>query len=149
MSNHHFVTTRPQTTTCHRCNRLILHGIEEGLPYRVDPAPLTLTGELTAQLANRTTYRLLTGHVVRRTPENITAETPDNRPPVFAWHNCTNTNAETVSAEHIPETQRIITNKTTETATSAQDTDQRALLTLADVLGGHVIESPDDQQPPF
>lgn len=147
--NRYFVTTWPRTSTCHRCGRLVLDGVEEGLPYRIDPAPLTLPGELHAQLTGHRTYRLLANHIARRTTENITAETPTARPPVYASHQCQPLHPEHISTAHIPETQRLLTDKYLETATEDQDTDQQCLITLADVLAGRIIESPDDPMPPF
>lgn len=145
----HFVTTLPRRASCHRCAQLVLDGIEEGFPYRVDPVPLTLIGELTAQLAGRSIYRLIAGHVVRRTVENIMAETLDNRPPVFARHNCAPINTDAISIPHIAETQQLIADKDLEIATATQGAGQQCLITIADVLGGRIIASPDDQNPPF
>lgn len=145
----HFVTTWPRRTTCPRCRRVVLDGIEEGLPYRIDPVPLTLPGELHAQLTGNRTYWQLANHIVRRTTENITAETPGTRPPVYAWHQCQPPDLIHISAQHIPDTQRLITDKYLQTATPDQDTDQGCLITITDVLNGYVTESPDDQEVPF
>jgi hypothetical protein len=145
----HFVTTWPRRATCHHCGRLVLDGIAEGHPYRVDPAPLTLAGELAARLAGRLTYWLLAGHVTLRFPEAIAAETLSTRPPVFAAHDCSPLDPTAISLEHITTTNRLIVDKSMETATQQQDADHDALLTIADVLAGRVTESPDDEEPPF
>jgi hypothetical protein len=145
----HFVTTWPRRGRCPQCGRLVLDGIEEGLPYRVTPIPLTLHGELAARLAGAATYRLIAGTIVRRTPEDTAAETPGTRPPVYAWHRCASVDPHHISIAHIPATQRLITNRNMNTSTPERDTDQQRLITLVDVLNGHVTESPDDEAPPF
>lgn len=145
----HFVTTWPRKNHCHRCGRLTLDGLDEGLPYRIDPAPLTTEGELIARFTGNNTYRLLAAHIVARTIENITTETPTTRPPVYATHQCEPINPHHIVTEHIPNTQALITDKYLDTATPEQDTDQQALITITDVLNGKIIESPDDESPPF
>jgi hypothetical protein len=145
----HFVTTWPRKNTCPKCQRTVLDGIAEGFPYRVDPIPLDLTAEITAELAGRRTYWTTAGHIVCRTFDNITVETPDTRPPVFATHHCAPPDPHHIAINHIPVTQQLITDKYLEKATPEQDTDQQALITIADVLAGRVTESPDDQDPPF
>jgi len=149
--NRHFVTTWPRKTTCPQCQQLVIDGLEEGIPYRITPAPLTPTGELHAALTGRNTYRLLANHIVRRTPENITADTPQTRPVVYATHTCNPTNPAHISIDHITETQRFLTDKyiALEKATPEQDTTQQALITINDVLASRVIDSPDDELPPF
>lgn len=150
MADHrYFVTTWPRKTGCPKCGALILDGIEEGLPYRVDPAPLTLVGEILAETTGYRTYRFLAGHIVRRTFENITTETPDTRPPVFAWHRCQPITPEHISIPHIPVTQQLITDKYLDKSTPEQDNDQQALITISEVLAGRITSSPDDQEPPF
>lgn len=145
----YFVSTWPRRSTCPRCTRLVLDGLDDGQPYRIDPAPLTVAGELAARLTNRWTYRLVAGHLVLRWPETITAETPDTRPPVFAQHNCSPLDPAVISPQHITATNRLLADKGMETATKQQDTDQTALITISDVLAGRVTASPDDEEPPF
>lgn len=150
MSDHrYFVTTWPRRNTCPKCHRTVLDGISEGFPYRIDPIPLDLTAEIQAELGGRRTYWTTAGHITPRTFENITTETPTTRPPVYATHTCTPPDPHHIAIQHIPITQQLITDKYLEKATPEQDTDQQALITIADVLAGRVTESPDGEMPPF
>lgn len=84
----HFVTTRPRAEPCPRCGRLQWIGYAEGVPYRLDPAPLTAAAELAARLTRRASYRFTAGVMASRTPENINADSLRGRPIVFATHRC-------------------------------------------------------------
>lgn len=144
--NRCFITSAPRQGQCPHCKRLTLNGVEEGFPYTVDPTPLTLLGELHAQLAGDPTYRLLADRIVRRTPENITAETPATRPPVYAPHHCRPHDPTHICTHHTTATQRLIAKAA---FTEPPKNDQDCLISLADLVAGRIIQAPGDHTPPF
>jgi hypothetical protein len=83
--NQHLVTTLPSRSTCNRCRRPVLCGLDAGMPYSVDLVPMNVLGELTARLSERCTYRLRGGFVMYRGLSDIRAGTSD---PVIAAHAC-------------------------------------------------------------
>lgn len=83
----HFETTRPRGDRCPRCGRLRLTGLAEGIPYRVEPAPLNARAELLARVGGRVSYAICGGMLVWRTPERIRGDFR-GRPIVFADHRC-------------------------------------------------------------
>lgn len=83
----HFETTRPRGDRCPRCGRLRLTGLAEGIPYRIEPAPLNAHAELAARVSGRVSYAICGGMLVWRTPERIRGDI-HGRPIVFADHRC-------------------------------------------------------------
>jgi hypothetical protein len=45
-------------TTCDRCHQIVLAGIAEALPVRLDPTPLDQTSEVAALIAGRMTWQM-------------------------------------------------------------------------------------------
>jgi hypothetical protein len=45
-------------TTCHRCHHIVLAGIAEALPIRLDPNPLNQPAEVAALIAGRMTWQM-------------------------------------------------------------------------------------------
>jgi hypothetical protein len=144
----HFISTRPTCRPCANCHRLLLTGIDEGLPYRVDPAPLTALGELSARLTGRRSYALVASWLAHRTAGRIRMDGSRGRPIVFADHRCrTPPAARDLDAQHAPAIGRLIAALT---APDTDDTaDENALFLLATDLGGRVIGLTDNQTPPF
>lgn len=102
-------TTRPLAAPCPRCHRLQLTGLEEGLPYRVEPAPLHAQAELAARLAGRRTYALIAGRLAYRNPERIRGDAHRGRPPVFADHRCEHpTQPGDVDPTHLDAVHRLL-----------------------------------------
>lgn len=83
----HFETTRPRGDRCPRCDRLRLTGLAEGVPFRVEPAPLNARAELLARVGGRTTYAIFGGMLAWRSAERIRGDFR-GRPIVFADHCC-------------------------------------------------------------
>lgn len=78
---------RAQEGTCGTCGQPILAGVDAdtcGLGARVDPAPLTRTGELLAVIDQRWTYRLIDGRLCHRDRYAIRTGAAD----VLAEHRC-------------------------------------------------------------
>lgn len=94
----HLVTTTTHVTT-HRCGQIVLEGTVEGLTTRVDPTPLTATGELVALLTGRWTYALSPGRElwhrnrwrIRRRDHPVLAAHRCGLPPPPAGHIATTT----------------------------------------------------------
>lgn len=93
----HLVSTKPSRSHCHLCGRPTLCGLDTGVSYTVDLVPLTVAGELTARLQERSTYRLEAGFVMYRGLSDIRATATA---PVLATHSCT-----PINLEHIDQTQ--------------------------------------------
>ena len=74
MPNSHLITSRVKGRTCGRCRAPILYGHDEGIPVRVDTAPLPRLARAAALLTGRSVYTLTSsGYLVRHTGQ---------RPPV-------------------------------------------------------------------
>ncbi|MFI6763316.1 hypothetical protein ACIBF5_29700 [Micromonospora sp. NPDC050417] len=76
-------------TTCPRCRRQTLSAIEEGIPCRVDRAPLTTpAAEITALLDGRHTFVLTPrGYLIHRDAGRIAGNTIPGT--IHAEHQCT------------------------------------------------------------
>lgn len=153
MSGSHFVTTTPRCEPCGRCGRLRIVGLEEGVPYRAEPAPLNATGELRAKLGGRRTYAVISGQLALRTASRIRGDVRRGRPAVFAQHDCRHpATATDIETRHL-----IIATQLIDTALKpgnkeaaelkATETEHDALFLIANELGGKVIAVND--QPPF
>lgn len=141
----HFVTTRARADRCPRCGRLRLTGLSEGLPFRVDPAPLTVRAELTARMAGRWSYWLTAGTVAYRTPEKIAADAIRGRPIVFADHDCSAPPGVTdIDPTFLPALGRLFARMSG--APDFSDIELDAFRVLAVRLGARVIGS---DVPPF
>lgn len=68
----HLVSTAATEDTCHRCRRPVLVALAEGLPTKVDPAPLDHAGEIAALIQGRWTYTLTrTRDLIHRDADRI------------------------------------------------------------------------------
>jgi len=78
-------------TTCDRCHQIVLAGIAEALPVRLDPNPLDQTAEVAALIAGRMTWQMNRRREVWwRSSAKIAAHPAgDHREyAVFADHDC-------------------------------------------------------------
>ena len=83
----HLETTSPVVHICPRCHRSIVYGLAEGIPARVDPAPVdTLRDEPWLVLAGRQTYTLTRTGLVHRDAGR--RADPDLTGPVLPEHHC-------------------------------------------------------------
>jgi hypothetical protein len=80
------ITTPPTPILCNNCNRIILNGLEAGMPYRIDPIPINVAGELAALTEGRLTYRMIAGQIVHRAAPDMRTQP---RPLVMRPHTCT------------------------------------------------------------
>jgi hypothetical protein len=84
----HLVSSRATTAPCPRCRRPTLVALDEGLPARVDTAPLDRDGEIAALLSDRWTYSLTpSGDLIHRDPSRIADATQPGT--IHAAHRCT------------------------------------------------------------
>lgn len=83
----HFETTAPVVTRCGRCLGPVIYGLAEGIPARVDVAPLPGPAAEAAVLdGGRQTYTLRRSGLVHRDPARRTD--PALATPVLAEHAC-------------------------------------------------------------
>jgi hypothetical protein len=83
----HLETTAPLVHTCRRCDRPVIYGLAEGIPARVDPAPLAgPLAEALAVVAGRQTYTLTRTGLVQRDAGR--RSDPSLTGPVLAAHHC-------------------------------------------------------------
>ncbi|MFB9432782.1 hypothetical protein [Streptoalloteichus tenebrarius] len=143
-----FATTRPTPTPCPRCGRLHLTGLDEGVPYRVDPAPITLSAELHARLAGRRTYALIAGRLALRTPSRIRGD-HRGRPPVLPAHQCAHpVTPDQVEVDQVVAVARLLAPKRTAPApVPTSGLEAVALDLLSEHLGARVMSI--DPPPPF
>jgi hypothetical protein len=139
--NGHLVSTRATAETCGRCRRLMLAGLDEGLPYRIDPAPLTALAELAALTARVRTYGLSPGGWVHyRNAGRIGADARHGRPAVYAEHHCARClGPADIDPPHVPATAALIERATPAPALAPISVDMDALFLVSRDLGGRVI----------
>lgn len=139
----HFVTTSPTSERCGRCGRLRLAGLGDGIPYRVEPVPLNVHGELRVRLAGRRSFRLVAGRLCWRSPESITADNRPgrHRPIVFGDHACAQpATAADVDPTFLPVVARLLAANPTGTRWSESET--AVIHLLGEHLDARVLETP-------
>lgn len=145
----HLVTTAPRRDTCPRCKRVVLDGLADGWPYRVDALPLTLTGEVQARIAGLMTYRLRAGRLTRRDQYDVALDDRHGRPPVSATHNCAPIDPSHIDPAHIA-TFAALTAESVPVASDDEAVEQHSLFVITGALAGtRVIAVPADDLPPF
>jgi hypothetical protein len=123
-----------------------LDGIADGLPYRVDPVPLTAVAELRALLAGRLAWKLIGASLTWRTPESIRADTRRGRPIVFADHRCdTAPEPADVDPTYLPVIRRLLSAAPIDTRWSESET--TVLVLLGQHLGARVVA--ESNKPPY
>lgn len=144
----HFVSTRPACRACRYCGRLELVGLDEGLPYRAEPAPLTLLAELRVRLTGRRSYVVINGELAYRNATRIAGDSR-GRPPVLAEHNCahpaTATDIDT-TPEHLHVIRQLIRVKSDPLWGKVCTDTESALFTVTGQLNGRVVAF---DPPPF
>jgi hypothetical protein len=146
--NQHLVTSRPVTRRCPRCRRLQLVGLDEGLPYRVDPVPLTLHAELNARLAGRHSFQIIAGTLAHRNQHRINHDITRGRPPVFVEHHChTPVKATDIDSTYLVVVNQFIDYCTPKPETTPDSDTETALFLVARQLNGRVIALAGN--PPF
>jgi hypothetical protein len=144
----HLITRRPVARRCDRCRRLQLEGIDQGLPYRVEPAPLTPHAELTAMLAGRWSYEIVADGLVYRDHLRITKDITRGRPPVFADHQCDNpATATDIDTTYIGTVTQFIATCSPRPDIETDPDTENALFLVTRQLGGRIIAI--DNNPPF
>lgn len=130
------VTKPPVATECPRCGRIVLDGLDDGIPYRVDPLPVTIGAEAKARACGRYSYSL-DGTPRLRDLHRVTRD--QNRLPVLLDHDCSELNPETVDTRFVNQVREVAANAV------PADTDHESLLLLRQVLGVRVYAD----EPPF
>jgi hypothetical protein len=122
----------------------MLAGIDEGLPYSIDPLPLTTEGELIAALQGRWTYAWYMGHATYRSEGRITRRP---RPAVLAKHQCGQGLIAYIETARADQMARVISLLRQCNQPLEDDTEQRALITISDLLNGRVFAQSDKGVP--
>jgi hypothetical protein len=82
------MTHKPKPRRCPKCHTPTLGALNDlGIPTHLEPAPVTNTGELLAQLTGRTTYALDAGDIYTRNHWHIQGRPADTER-VYAEHVC-------------------------------------------------------------
>lgn len=87
----HLISKPTTETTCPRCRTATLSGIDEGIPARVDRAPLaTQAAEIAALVDNRRTFTHTANRfLIYRDASRIAGGQLNGRGTVHAEHKCT------------------------------------------------------------
>jgi hypothetical protein len=135
----------------------MLSGIDEGIPFRVDPIPLNATGELVAMLQGLKTFTwIVTGNIAYRDAGRIQTEAKRGNPIVLATHRHGSVKQRRVEvgitdgyipdpahidAANVIKTQRLmeIASRTKDQPVKEYETDENAMWLLGSLMGGKVI----------
>jgi hypothetical protein len=82
----HFETTPAFVHTCGQCRATVLYGLAEGIPARVDPAPIAPAAEAWVLAAGRWTYTLRRTGLIHRDDDR--RRDPGLASPILATHAC-------------------------------------------------------------
>lgn len=82
----HFVSTKAVEATCHRCRTALLTGLDQGIPARVDAAPISPAAEVGVLLEGRWTYTLRAEQLIHRDARRIASGRWIG--PIHAEHRC-------------------------------------------------------------
>lgn len=138
-------------------------GIDEGVPFRVEPLPLTVDAEIKALISGRVTYGVHAGYVCFRDQGRMALDRKWGRPPVVATHRCDVVIVSSdIDGRSVGAITRLIDRATHEKAShpdreETEDEDIEPAYTIWDLLKGKVIaEGPNGQiglqlvdRPPF
>jgi len=118
----------------------MLCGIDEGVPYRVDPVPLNVRGELKARLQKRQTFSLHGTRVCHRNHSRMQLDDKYGRPPVFATHVCdSNTTTEDIDLSHLQKANAALERASFRSEQEEEDPEhERAVWSIVDILAGRV-----------
>lgn len=123
-------TKPPTATLCPRCGRIVLDGLDDGIPYRLDPLPVTIATETVARNQRGYSYSLIDGLPRLRDVNRVKRDLGTR--PVLLEHDCAPLDAATVDPRFI-ETVRTLTANAV-----PADADHDALLLLRSHLGSRV-----------
>lgn len=124
------VTKPPTATLCPRCGRIVLDGLDDGRPYRLDPLPVTIATETVARNQQRYSYSLIDGLPRLRDVNRVKRDL--DTLPVLLEHDCAPLDAATVDPRFIETVRGVAANAV------PAETDHDALLLLRQVLGARV-----------
>lgn len=152
MGVEHLISRRPRCRNCERCGRLQLLGIDEGIPYRVEPLPLTVQAEIKAIIGGRITFGAHVGYVCYRDAGRMSLDVKWGRPPVFATHKChLPATADDIDPRGVDATTAFIAKVIAEQAHRDDpvetEKEVEALFSIADLLAGRVVAGAEP--PPF
>lgn len=125
-----------------RCGRLELYGIDEGIPYRVAPLPLTVLAELKARVAGRGSFAVHGDFVTHRDAMRMRGDS-HGRPAVVATHECFAViTPEDIDESGVLEVARIVkqASKVTEDPSPMSDKEESALILVSRDLHGLIID---------
>lgn len=138
----HLISRRPQATQCPRCLRIMLVGIDEGVPFKVEPVPLTVSAEIKARMEGRKTFSTSAGYVAHRSASRMKSDLKYGRPAVFATHNCKTVPApEEIQMSQVDATTRMMAGRKKKMGKQTPELmqDYEALFTISDMLAGRII----------
>lgn len=142
----HLITTTPKTGLCHKCRRVVLEGIADGMTYRADAIPLNLTGEVSARLEGRNCYRLIAGRLVYRDHHDIASDDRHGRPAVVATHSCAPIDPSHIDPSHITTFSALAT----EPVPEQPEQDQHSLFVITGAnAGARLTAVTVDEPAPF
>lgn len=131
------VTQGPKAVFCRRCGRIVLDGLDDGVPYRLDPLPVTIAAERVARTARRYSFSVIDGSPRLRDLHRVRMDL--NTRPVLLEHSCEPLDATTVDARFIQSIKGVTAGAV------PSDAEHDALLLLRSVLGARVYAD----APPF
>lgn len=142
--NRSFARRRARLTKCCNCGVSLFVGIGEGIPYKIDPVPITVQGELMARMQGRLTLGMDYGYHFYYRDELRMRLKP--RPAVVTEHKCGLVLFDHVDIEWIPTFTRIVDELTKRPEEDESEEEMEALYTLHSELGAKVL---DDAVIPF
>lgn len=149
MDTKYLISKRVHQSKCFKCKRVVLEGLDTGIPYRLDPIPLTVYGELVALMGRRRSYRLLPGALFSvREAVQMKSEQWIGRPLVLADHLCIpagqRVDSRVIESRHINTITQLLTGVDNADSDAVKHHD--ALMYLSIELGARVTEQ---NEPPF
>lgn len=146
----HLIDRRPRCRPCPQCKSLMLAGIDEGIPFRVDPYPLNQIGELFALCQGLKSFEWrVSGHVSRRTASRMKGDGKYGVPIVVAVHrHHYQPPPEHIAGQHYTKLMGLMNmanRRTVKDDKGEDETQDNALWMVHETMGGLVIED----LPPF
>ena len=108
MTGEQLTDRKPQPQQCHKCSRMVLAGVDAGIPYAVEPLPLTVDAEMQAIRGGRRTYAIQGDYVTHRSLARIRGDLTRGRPAVLAEHDCADVSETGIAIDAIGEVQRLL-----------------------------------------
>lgn len=143
MGNIYFVDRKIRLDECPRCHVRQFVGVAEGLPFKVDPIPVTIKGELVARLQERWTYGVNFGIRKLFYRDDIRMRHIP-RGAVLADHKCGKELYDHVEIPYIRPINDLV--ERLKPREPEPEILENSIMTIAHVLGGKMI---DDNDCPF